>query len=363
MEVKKNKILFNVVLIVVCILVGAGGMVLYFHFNPASIQEVTNITKTEKEVTVTDSGIADAVEKVYDSVVVVTTYVNDAAYASGTGFAYKSEDGTTYLLTNYHVINGCDSVKVTLTNGNVIDAKLLGGDKYADVAVLTVDADDLSQVVEIGNNEDMRVGDTVFAIGSPIKEAYYWSVTRGILSGKDRTVTVSLSSNTSDTSMMNVMQTDVAINSGNSGGPLSNSNGEVIGITSSKVTITGVEGIGFAIPIEDAMEIADKVTNGEEIKRPYIGINMVEQAVAKYYGKSTAETNTGVYVTSVEENSGADKAGMVVGDTIVKLGDNDISSIADFRYYLYKCDIGDEVKMVVIRDGSEKTLTVKLGSK
>lgn len=367
METKKHYGVTITLIIVVGILMlafGIGGTYLYFRLNPNKIEEITNITKMEKEVTVTDEGIADAVEKIYDAVVTVVTYKNDSPYSSGTGFVYKNEDGTAYILTNYHVINGTNKFTVMFTNDEIVDATLVGGDLYADVAVLSVDSSKIISVAELGSSEDARLGDTAFAVGSPVSSEYGWTVTRGILSGKNRMVTISLSNSafSNDTAVMSVLQTDVAINSGNSGGPLCNSNGQVIGITSSKVSSTGVEGIGFAIPIEDAIVIAEKVENGEKIERPYIGVNMTELNVAKYYGYVDDHIDEGVYVTEVVNNSPAAKAGIKAKDVIVKVDGEKVTSSANLRYELYKHGVGDKVK-IELRRGKEKVeVEIELGT-
>lgn len=364
---KKNYFIEALIVVIVGVLtlcLGVGLTIKYFKDHPNSVEEITNITKTEKEVTVTDAGIADAVEKIYDAVVTVINYKNEKAYSSGTGFVYKVEGDKAYILTNYHVISGGNKFTVTLTKGEILDAILVGGDKYSDVAILQVDAKDVTLISSLGSSENARVGDTAFAVGSPVSEEYGWTVTRGILSGKDRTITVSLSNSmlNNDTVAMNVLQTDVAINSGNSGGPLCNSNGEVIGITSSKVAATGVEGIGFAIPIEDALNIASKLEKGEEIKRPYIGINMMELEAAKYYSDVNIKAEYGVFINSVVDDSPAAKAGIKAGDVIISIGDKKVESISSFRSELYKYNVGDEVKMKLIRNKKEQEVTVKLGT-
>lgn len=369
METKKKKNYFIEVLIIVIVGIltmcfGVGMTIQYFREHPNKVEEITNITKTEKEVTVTDAGIADAVEKIYDAVVTVINYKNDTAYSSGTGFVYKVDNDKAYILTNYHVINGGNKFTVTLTKGEILKATLVGGDKYSDVAILQVDAKDISLIAELGSSNDARIGDTAFAVGSPVSNEYGWTVTRGILSGKDRTITVSLSNSmlSNDTVAMNVLQTDVAINSGNSGGPLCNSNGQVIGITSSKVAATGVEGIGFAIPIEDALTIAGKLEKGEEIQRPYIGVNMMELEAAKYYSDLETNAEYGVFISSVVDSSPAAKAGIKAGDVVIEIEGKKIETISTFRSELYKHNEGDEVKFKLIRNKKEQEVTVKLGS-
>lgn len=372
MEIKKEKnnvkkiillVFAFLCTIVISGIVGAASILVVFHFNPDLVRNtVTNITKTEKEVTVNENGIADAVEKIYDSVVVVKNYQNNTLYATGTGFFYKKENSTYYLLTNYHVIQSGNKVSVVLTNGEEVDATIEGGDKYSDIAVLSFESDKDLVVAEMGNTSASRVGDTVFAIGAPLDSSVYsWSVTRGVLSGKDREVKVSTTSGGSNDWIMHVLQTDTAINSGNSGGPLCNSNGQVIGITNMKLASTGVEGMGFAIPIEEASSLADTIIKGEDISRPYLGISMLDARNSYYasYFHYDADT-TGVLIPEVVEGSPASKAGLEIGDIIVGIGDTEITDVASLRYELYKHKAGDTVEIKYLRDSKTNTVKVKL---
>ena len=363
-EKKKNTFLRNGIILIVTFLLGMLFLYGIFYLFPNVIGET--ITKVEKDVTVTDEGIADAVEKVYDAVVVVNTYINGEAYSSGTGFVYKTEDKTAYLLTNNHVIENADDVYVTFTDGTIVEAKVVGSDVYSDVAVLSVDKDYIISVAEIGSSEDARLGDTVFAIGAPLDSAYSWSVTRGIVSGKDRLVQVELTSGNTKTPMIvNTIQTDAAINNGNSGGPLANSNGEVIGITSIKLASSTIEGMGFAIPIETAIDYAEELIRGNEVERPYLGVYMLDVTSAYYYREyydiiREANVTSGVIVTDFEDNSPAAEAGLEVGDIITKVDGHDISSSAYLRYYLYKHKVGEEMNLTIIRNGRERDISVML---
>ena len=363
-EKKKNTFLRNGIILIVTFLLGMLFLYGIFYLFPNVIGET--ITKVEKNVTVTDEGIADAVEKVYDAVVVVNTYINGEAYSSGTGFVYKTEDKTAYLLTNNHVIENADDVYVTFTDGTIVEAKVVGSDVYSDVAVLSVDKDYIISVAEIGSSEDARLGDTVFAIGAPLDSAYSWSVTRGIVSGKDRLVQVELTSGNTKTPMIvNTIQTDAAINNGNSGGPLANSNGEVIGITSIKLASSTIEGMGFAIPIETAIDYAEELISGNEVERPYLGVYMLDVTSAYYYREyydiiREANVTSGVIVTDFEDNSPAAEAGLEVGDIITKVDGHDISSSAYLRYYLYKHKVGEEMNLTIIRNGRERDISVML---
>lgn len=329
-------------------------------YNPTLI---SNVTKVEKDVTVTDTGIADAVEKIYDAVVVVENYNNDKLIATGTGFVFQKDNDYGYIITNNHVIENANSIYVTFTNGTREKVTLLGSDTYSDIAVLAIAADKIISVAEIGNSEEARVGDTTFAIGTPLNyEVYSWSVTRGILSGKDRLVEVKLSNNYSNSDyVMKVLQTDTAINSGNSGGPLCNSNGEVIGITNMKLASSSVEGMGFAIPIETAIKYANKYIEGNTIDRPYLGIAMynVSDLRINTLGIDTKLTD-GVYIYSVEENSPAAKAGLQKGDIIVGIDDQKVTNSAYLKYLLYEYNINDEVKIKYYRNNKEYETTVKL---
>lgn len=325
------------------------------------------ITKVEREVTVTDVGIADAIEKVYNSVVIVSNYKGDSVYTSGSGFIYKIDGEDTYLITNYHVIATGDSYKITYSDGSILDATLVGQDQYADIAVLKVQTKADIKAVETGKSDNLRVGDTAFTVGAPLDNTYSWTVTRGIVSGKDRLVEVRLSSATSTDYIMNVLQTDAAVNNGNSGGPLCNSNGEVIGVVNAKISSTGVEGMGFAIPIEVALEKAEQMISGTSSEYPYLGISMLNVENALSYPQyssylAESELTKGVIVIDVESNSVADKAKLQKGDIITEINNKDISNIAYLRYELYKYSVGDKIKISYYRDGKEKSVEEKLTS-
>lgn len=334
---------YSFITFIICLCV----FVLFYNFYLKNL--VVETTKTIKDVTVTDTGIADAVEKVYDSVVTVKNYVRGQLYSTGSGFVFKTDDKYGYILTNYHVINGGSQVSVVFTNNKEENVNVVGYDEYSDIAVLAVEKSSIISIAQIGSSENLRIGDTTFAVGTPVDSSVYsWSVTRGILSGKNRIVQV-------DNYVMSVLQTDTAINSGNSGGPLCNSNGEVIGITNMKLASSQIEGIGFAIPIEDAIKNAESIISGEKISRPYLGVSI-------YDSNNYFSGETGIYVESVEQGGAADKAGMKKGDKIIKVEDVEVSNTSYFRYQLYKYNIGDKIKITVVRDGSEKVLTVTLKS-
>ncbi len=333
----------------------------------SSNEDNTKVTEV-KNVTITDTGLADAVEKVYDAVVIVKTYVKKQLYSTGSGFIYKKDGNKAYILTNNHVITSGDYITVVLSTDEEVEVKVKGTDSYSDLAVLEIDASKIKSVASIGKSENARVGDTVFAIGAPVNaETYAWTVTRGVLSGKDRLVGMSTSNQnslftTSDV-MISVLQTDAAINSGNSGGPLCNANGEVIGITSMKLVTTGIESMGFAIPIDTAIKYAESLEKGKQIERPSIGIQMLSLVQAVYlYGVNinTKDVTEGVYIAKVNSNSAAEKAGIKAGDIITEIDGNKVKSIAYLRYYLYNHSVGDTIKVKVYRNGSFEELSLTL---
>lgn len=348
---------------IVMFFIGVIGTYLIVNFTSEK-EPQTIINKQEKEVTVTDLGIADSVEKIYDAVVVVEVHLQGRVIGGGTGFFYKKTKDKAFLLTNYHVVSKGDKIKIILTNGETVDAKVLGSDQYNDVAVLTTDAKYAEKVAEIGNSEKVRLGDTVFTVGAPLNNIYSGSVTRGIISGKDRMIEVNTTGSFWGSDyIMRVIQTDASINSGNSGGPLSNSNGEVIGITSSKLMATGVEGMGFAIPIEDAIEFANIIEKDGKLVRPSLGIGGFEISKLKFFSgdiKVDPNLRTGIVISAVNEGSNAKKAGLEIGDVIIKIDDNVIETMPSLKYYLYKNKVGDSPIFKINRNGKEMDIPVKL---
>ena len=322
---------------------------------------VIETTRTEREVTITENGIAEAVNKVYDSVVVVENYVRGQLYATGSGFVYKTDDNNGYILTNNHVISGASEVKVVFSNNNRVTVKVVGSDAYSDVALLSVDKDSVISVAEIGSSEDLNVGDTAFAIGAPLDSSTYaWTVTRGIISGKNRTIQVNTSNSVygrQNTVAMEVLQTDAAINNGNSGGALCNSNGEVIGITNLKLASSSIEGMGFAIPIETAIKNAEEFIKGGKVNYPYLGV-VVYDATNEY----NPDGDEGVYIDEVEPKSPAEKGGLEKGDRILKIDDNKIENTTLFKHYLYKHSAGEKVNITIERKGKEMVLEITLGT-
>ncbi len=347
---------------IITFFVGCLCMYVLINYYPTLVTN-RNITTdiVDKKIIVSEIGLSTGISNVYDSVVVVQNYKKNKIDSIGSGFVYD-EDG--YIMTNSHVIEGATSVKVILMNGDIVDASIIGDDEYADIAVIKIDKKYVSKVATLGSSDTINVGDTVFTIGSPISSEYYGTVTRGILSGKNRLVNVSV--NSSNDWIMNVMQTDAAINPGNSGGPLCNANGDVVGINSMKLVQSQVEGMGFAIPIEDAVSYANKIVNKEEIKRSYLGIKMVNVSSGYDLKKEEITINSnitnGVVVISIMSDGPCYNVGLKKGDVIVKIGDYDVKTVAELRYYLFKYNPGDKIDLVVNRNGKKETFKITVGT-
>ena len=322
------------------------------------------IDNTKKTKVYEKSSLGTSISKVYDSVVMVESYKGEEEYSTGTGFVYKTDDKYGYVMTNQHVVSGCDKVVLVLSNDEEVEAKIVGGDEYLDIAIMTIDKSKVLQVATIGNSDDMNIGDTVFTVGSPMGYEYRGTVTSGILSGKDRMVSVNVSNSSSNDWVMKVLQIDAAINPGNSGGPLVNINGEVIGVNSMKLVEDEIEGMGFAIPIEMAMSEVELLEKGEKIERPVIGVELIDatSTYSLYLYKINLDSNvkSGAVVVGVEDGYPAAKAGLKKGDVIVKIDDTEIEDTSHLRYVLYKYSVGDEIKLKVIRDNKEIDVTLKL---
>ncbi|MGN8969942.1 S1C family serine protease [Intestinimonas sp. HCP28S3_D6] len=269
---------------------------------------------------------------------------------AGSGFVITS-DG--YILTNYHVIEDADSIQVAFVDGTTYDATLVGGESENDIAVLKIDATGLTPVI-IGDSDNVKVGEQVVAIGNPLGELTF-SMTSGIVSAKDRSITME------NGNVMNMIQTDTAINNGNSGGPLFDMYGQVIGITSAKLSGSSssqatIEGLGFAIPINDIKDmVTDIMENGYVTGKPYMGVTVstVPESISQRYGMSQ-----GALVESVDESSCAAKAGLQKGDIITAIDGKTVISSAELVEAKKTYKAGDTVTLDVERNGEKLTLTL-----
>lgn len=354
----REKIIY-VVTILITLTIGITGTIIVFHYFPFKKNVVE---KTVKEVNLTETNtIKSAVDKIYDAVVLIEAYKGNRLFSSGTGFVYKKDNKLGYIMTNDHVIDGATKIKVTNSQGKEVEAKLLGGDEFADIAVLSVNKDDVLAVAELGDSTKLEIGDTLFTVGSPLGKEYAGTVTKGILSGKNRKISVQL---TNGNFMMEVLQTDAAMNPGNSGGPLVNINGEVIGVNSLKLVEDEIEGMGFAIPIELAMASIDSLEKGEKIIRPVIGVELLDvtNTYALYmrdiYIKE--DMSQGTVVINVAKDTPAEKAGFKKGDVILEVNGTKIKDSGHFRFVLYKYKVGDKIKIKYYRDGKINEIEVLL---
>ena len=270
--------------------------------------------------------------------------------ASGSGFII-SPDG--YILTNFHVIEDSDSVSVSDYDGKIYDAKVIGYDESNDIAVLKIEAEGLSPVI-LGDSDNLNVGDAVVAIGNPLGELTF-SLTTGVISAKGRKVTFS------DGISMTLLQTDCAINSGNSGGALLNLYGEVIGVTNAKYSSSGsdasIDNIGFAIPMNSIRQIVDSIIEKGYISKPYLGVSVSDVNEGyQIYGLPA-----GAAIQSVAQDSPAQKAGLNIGDIITKAGAKEITCSNDLINVVAGSQVGDSIELTVYRKGQTVTVTVVLG--
>lgn len=301
--------------------------------------------------------VVDIVGPAVVGVINKTTYNNPYAYyygqqqgteiqqGSGSGVII-SDDG--YVVTNNHVIEGATEIVVILSAGEEYTAKLIGSDAKTDLAVLKIDAEALTYA-KLGTSSELRVGEKAIAIGNPLGQEFAGTTTQGIISGLNRTITI-------DNKTMNLIQTDAAINPGNSGGALCNEHGEVIGINTAKISSSQYEGLGFAIPIDDAKPIIeDLIANGYVTGRPVIGIGgrAVTEQDAKAYN-----LKVGVYVSSMTADSPAYMAGIKIGDIIIECEGKKIETVDDINEIKNKHKVGDTISMKVYRQG--KTIDIKL---
>lgn len=343
--------------------------------NTESKQVHSTTVKTAYKNTTSTS---EAVDKVKNAVVSVITYSDssnqglfekednsDSQISSeGSGVIYKKEGKYAYLVTNTHVINGAKKVDILLADGNKVPGEVVGSDVYSDIAVVRISADKAKAVAEFGDSNQLTVGETAIAIGSPLGTDYANSVTQGIISSQGRNV--KLKADNGQNISTRALQTDAAINPGNSGGPLINIQGQVIGITSSKISNNGqtsVEGMGFAIPANDVVNIIKQLEEKGKVVRPALGIQMMDLSNLSTSDlsqlKLPEKISGGVLVRSTLENMPAsDKLQRY--DVITKIDDIDIESTADLQSALYSHQINDTIKVTFYRDGKQQTTSIKL---
>lgn len=345
-------------------------------------------TNTQNSTTITQTSVKNensttkAVDKVKDAVVSIITYSansqnslfgygesdtdtnTEQVSSQGSGVIYKKDGEYAYIVTNTHVINGAKKVDIRLADGTKVPGEIVGTDTYSDIAVVKISSEKVSAVAEFGDSSQLTVGETAIAIGSPLGSEYANTVTQGIVSSLNRTV--SLKSEDGQAISTKAIQTDTAINPGNSGGPLINIQGQVIGITSSKIATNGgtsVEGLGFAIPSNDAIKIIEQLENNGKVTRPALGIQMVNLSNLSTTDlqklKLPDSITSGVAVRSVQSNMPAN-GHLEKYDVITKVDGNPITSATELQNALYSHSVGDEMTITYYRNGKEETTTIKL---
>ena len=349
-----------------------------YHSSTSNTESKQVHSTTVKTAYKNTTSTSEAVDKVKNAVVSVITYSDssnqglfekeensDSQISSeGSGVIYKKEGKYAYLVTNTHVINGAKKVDILLADGNKVPGEVVGSDVYSDIAVVRISADKAKAVAEFGDSNQLTVGETAIAIGSPLGTDYANSVTQGIISSQGRNV--KLKADNGQNISTRALQTDAAINPGNSGGPLINIQGQVIGITSSKISNNGqtsVEGMGFAIPANDVVNIIKQLEEKGKVVRPALGIQMMDLSNLSTSDlsqlKLPEKISGGVLVRSTLENMPAsDKLQRY--DVITKIDDTDIESTADLQSALYSHQINDTIKVTFYRDGKQQTTSIKL---
>lgn len=323
--------------------------------------QVSTVVGTDQGAELTTREIARTVGPAVVGVSGTVTY-QSGFFFGGTQTGISSGSGVIisdqgHIVTNYHVINGASNIKVKFNSGDEYDATVVGGDEQSDLAVLKIDPVDNMRVAVLGDSDLVEVGDRAIAIGNPLGDEFFGTTTQGIISGKNRTIMV-------ENREMTLLQTDAAINNGNSGGALINAYGEVIGINSVKVstnaTSSGTEGLGFAIPINEVKTVvSDLINYGYVTGKPLIGVNVqaISTEFAYYYN---LPVDSGLYVMGVTEGGAAEAAGIKRGDIIVSFDGTKVKSSTELNNLRDKHKAGDVVNMEIDRDGQRMTIPLTL---
>lgn len=287
-----------------------------------------------------------------------------ATASEGSGVIYKNEDGYAYIVTNYHVIANSQELEVLLADGTRAKAEIVGSDQWTDLAVIRIANTNVSTVAEFANSDDVQVGQTAIAIGSPLGSEFATSVTQGIVSATNRSVATDVDGDGQEDWVVTAIQTDAAINPGNSGGALINSAGQVIGINSMKISKSSVEGMGFAIPSNEVVSIIKQLETDGKITRPALGISMVnlssvnERVIEQL--NLPRDVKNGVVIAEVMAKGSAKAAGLQAYDVIVEMDGQKIEGIQNLRKVLYSHKVGDKLEVTYYRNGQKQTTTISL---
>lgn len=364
-----------------------GGLIVWLLMNSAFQKEnvksvVGNETtgnnnlKSERVSVDINTDVTNIVGQMADTVVGITNLQTVRDYwsaskttqetGSGSGVIYKKEDGKAYIVTNHHVVENAEGLEITFDDGTKVDGRLVGSDMWTDLAVVEIDGAPVKTVIEFGDSDALKRGETVIAIGNPLGLGFAGSVTMGIVSGKDRSIPMDFDQNGIIDWQADVLQTDAAINPGNSGGALINLAGQLVGINSMKITEATVEGIGLAIPINIAVPIIKDLEMTGKVQRPTMGVSLfnledvpaIEQQKVLNLPKEIAN---GVIVTQVFRNTSAEAAGVQRYDVIVEMDGAKINDMVGLRKHLYNDKkVGDMMKMKVYRDGKPLEIEMEL---
>ena len=297
-------------------------------------------------------------------VVSVKSYVGEELKNHGSGAVVSYDEGVVQLLTNAHVVADSESIKVIFNNYEELEGTLVVIDTYSDIAIVQVECPFEVMPFTFANSDNIKKGDYVLAMGSPINDSLQGTVTFGIISGKDRLIEMDIDQDGIKDWDMYVLQSDAAINPGSSGGPLVDISGELVGITSSKVAGSNIEGIGFAIPSNELVSIMKQLIENGSVIRPVFGMNGKDVRNLTVYQKSYLgiglEVLDGILVTNIQENSPAYKAGIMVNDIITRFNDLDVEDMTDFRQLLYGASVGESINITLMRGMDEVSVVVVL---
>ncbi|GAA4076584.1 serine protease HtrC [Amphibacillus indicireducens] len=328
---------------------------------PISVDIATQVTDIVARVTPAVVGVENIQTRSFN-------FWDQAVYDGGTGSGviYRKTDDRAFIVTNHHVIEGADQIEVILADDTRLIAELKGSDLYTDLAVLEVDGTDIDVMIDLGNSELTKVGEPVIAIGNPLGLGLSGSVTQGIISGTQRSIPQDLSGDGLADWQADVIQTDAAINPGNSGGALINMSGQLIGINSMKINQAAVEGIGFAIPINEALPVIQELESVGFMTRAFLGVeaySLIDVPKAEWQQSLLLpdEVTGGIYIQSVEPFTPADYAGLQTYDVIVELDGEPVHTIVDLRKFLYQQKgPGDEMVIKFYRSGEAEEAIVEL---
>ncbi|WP_298077634.1 trypsin-like peptidase domain-containing protein [uncultured Abiotrophia sp.] len=369
------------------------GLSLQNVVTPTAAQNQTNTVQAQGTASEFEETIMKAVEKAKDSVVSIQNYQKESQQnnlygygtggenqvdledpsasqklaGEGSGVIYKIDGDSAYLVTNNHVVENANSLKVKLADGTTEDGELVGRDAVSDLAVVKISSKNVKSAIKFADSDATKVGSIAIAIGSPLGSKFSNSVTQGIISGQSRIVPMDLNKDGQADIETTLIQTSAAINPGNSGGALLNKDGDLVGINSSKFSNVDVEGMGFAIPSKEVQRVIAQLEKDGKVTRPFIGISQNDLANITSRSKTEilklkSDQTDGVVVTDTVKGSPAETAGLKKYDVITKIGDKEIKNILELRRELYAYNVGDKVELTVLREGKETKVQVTLGA-